>query len=260
VVLVTGGTGGIIGEVCRDLAAPGVRLVLVGRGPAGDGMSPERRARLDALRAAGAELEYHSVDVRCPKPFGAFIDGLYDRFGRIDAVVHGAGVIDDRRFDTKTAEAFDRIFDTKADSTIVLARHLRPASLRWIVLFGSVSGRFGNRGQADYAAANETLNRVAWSLRRRWPRTRVVAINWGPWRGTGMMGDATLMLLTARGIQPIEVEAGRRFFLDELRLGGLDDVEVVAGGGPWPEEARRAGGEGSPPVGQAPAGRTAAST
>jgi NAD(P)-dependent dehydrogenase (short-subunit alcohol dehydrogenase family) len=125
------------------------------------------------------------------------------------------------------------VFDTKVDGAIVLARRLRPKGLAWLVLFSSVSGRFGNPGQGDYAAANETLNRLAWTLHRRWPQTRVVSINWGPWRGTGMMSDAILKVAAARGLQPIEVADGRRFLVDELRLGTLADVEVIAGDGPW---------------------------
>jgi NAD(P)-dependent dehydrogenase (short-subunit alcohol dehydrogenase family) len=248
VVLVTGGTGGIVGEVCRDLAAPGVRLVLVGRRAGGDGLPPDRRRCMDELRAAGADVEYHAVDVRQSESFGALLDDLYARFGRIDAVIHAAGVVEDQRFDTKSADQFDRVFDTKATGALVLAKHVRPDSLRWIVLFSSVSGRFGNRGQADYAAANETLNRLAWLLHRRWPRTRVVSINWGPWRGAGMADETVRMLLAARGIRPIDVEAGRRFFVDELSFGAPSDVEVVAGDGPWAGET-----EGAYETGGAPA-------
>ena len=57
--------------------------------------------------------------------------------------------------------------DKKADSAFLLARPLRPDTLRCLGLFTSVAGRWGNRGQADYAVANETVNRLAWLLRAR---------------------------------------------------------------------------------------------
>ena len=76
------------------------------------------------------------------------------------------------------------MFDTKVDSALILSRHLRPEGLRLLVFFTSVAGVFGNRGQADYAAANEVVNRLAMQLDRRWEHTRVVAINWGPWENS----------------------------------------------------------------------------
>lgn len=196
----------------------------------------EIRANLAALRRAGAEVEYHGVDVRDGAAFGALIASLYDRYGRIDAVIHGAGVIEDRLIADKTAESFDRVFDTKCDSAFTLGAHLRPETLKLLVLFTSVAGRYGNRGQGDYAAANEVLNRFAWRLRAIWPRTRVVSINWGPWDAAGMVSEEVKRQFAKRGLEAIAPAAGRRFFVDEVRFGALDDVEVVAGVGPWQRE------------------------
>lgn len=64
------------------------------------------RANLDACTAAGAAVEYHSLDVREGETFGQLIDGLYERFGRLDGVIHGAGIIDDRRIRDKTLASF----------------------------------------------------------------------------------------------------------------------------------------------------------
>ncbi len=240
VVLATGGARGITAELCREIAAPGVRLIIVGRSPlaigdAGTEGADERRENIESFRRAGAVVEYHAIDVRDEPPFGALIDSLYERYGRIDAVLHGAGLIEDQRLEKKGLESFARVFDTKVDSTWVLSRRLRPETLKWVILFSSVSGRFGNQGQADYAAANETINRMARDMDTRWPSTRVVAINWGPWSGTGMAVGVTGQMLEARGFVPITPEAGRRFFVEELARGSKGDVQVVAGDGPWRE-------------------------
>jgi NAD(P)-dependent dehydrogenase (short-subunit alcohol dehydrogenase family) len=232
VVLVTGGARGVTAEICRDVAAPGVRLVIAGRTPDTQ-LAESARAHLRAFESQGAIVEYHAVDVRDDAAAGALVEEVYARHGRIDGVLHGAGLIDDQRVALKSEDSFDRVFDTKVTGALALARHLRPAGLAWVVFFSSVSGRFGNPGQGDYGAANETLNRLAWTLQRRWPATRVVAINWGPWRGTGMMSDAILKVAAARGLQPIDVAAGRRFLVDELQFGAPADVEVIAGDGPW---------------------------
>jgi hypothetical protein len=118
----------------------------------------------------------------------------------------------------------------------LLARHLDPSSLRLVVLFASIAGRFGNAGQSDYAAGNELMNRWACLLDRQWPDTRVVAINWGPWTGIGMASEAVNQRFSAQGIIPIEASAGARFLLDESLYGRI--AEVIAGEGPWAEQSR----------------------
>ena len=187
------------------------------------------------LSKAGATVDYRACDVRDPAAFGALIDAIYARYGRIDAVIHGAGVIEDKRIPDKTPDSFDRVYDTKVDSAWTLAQKLRPDSLQLLALFTSVSGRFGNTGQSDYAAANETLNRLAWQLHRQWNGVRVISINWGPW-DAGMASQQVRDAFRARKITPIPVAAGRRWFMDELAFGPRKDVELVAGEGPWDQD------------------------
>jgi len=183
------------------------------------------RENLEAMRAAGAEVEYHSLDVRDDRRFGALIDDLYDRFGRIDGVIHGAGVVEDGWLRNKNAESVSRVFDTKVRSALILARKLRPESLRFLVFFSSLSGRLGNAGQVDYSAANEFLNKLAAHLDHEWG-VRVVAINWGPW-DTGMMSEGLRSAYRERGIELIPVEAGIDSLMEELRRPEPGEPEVV---------------------------------
>lgn len=188
---------------------------------------------LQQFRQAGAQVEYVAVDVRNAEEFGAAINSIYTRYGRLDAVIHGAGIIEDKLIADKNFASLERVFDTKADSTFLLYRYLRPESLKLLVLFSSVAGRYGNRGQSDYAAANEVMNRFAWHMARSWSNTRVVAINWGPWDTTGMASEEVKRQFRERGIIPIPLSAGRQFFIDELHYGRKGETEVVAGEGPW---------------------------
>jgi NAD(P)-dependent dehydrogenase (short-subunit alcohol dehydrogenase family) len=186
----------------------------------------EVRGNLARLRATGARVEYVICDVRDADAFGAVIDGIYERYGRIDGAIHGAGVIEDRLVRDKTLDSLERVMATKAGAARTLAERLRPEGLRFLVLFSSVSGRFGNRGQADYAAASEVLNKLAQELDRRWP-ARVVSIGWGPWRTTGMVSPEVERQFASRGIASIPVELGCRALEDELRRGRKGEAEVV---------------------------------
>jgi acyl transferase domain-containing protein/NAD(P)H-dependent flavin oxidoreductase YrpB (nitropropane dioxygenase family)/NADP-dependent 3-hydroxy acid dehydrogenase YdfG len=192
----------------------------------------ELRNNLARLRATGAQVDYRAIDARDAVALGALIDELYARHGRIDAVLHAAGVIEDKLLADKSADSFERVLGTKLDPAFVLTHKLQPESLQLIAFFTSVAGRYGNRGQADYAAANEALNRLAWDLQRRWTDTRVIAVNWGPWDG-GMASADIQRQLRERGMEPIGIDAGCRFFIDELANGPRHDVELVAGQGPW---------------------------
>lgn len=187
---------------------------------------------LTQFRQAGASVFYESADVKSEE-FGKLIDSIYNRYGRLDAVIHGAGIIEDKLIVDKTLDSLERVFDTKVDSSFTLYHHLRPDSLKVIILFSSVAGRCGNRGQSDYGAANEVMNRLAWQMDREWQNTRVVAINWGPWDTAGMASDEVKRQFRERGIIPIPLDAGCRFFVEELRYGKKGETEVIAGEGPW---------------------------
>jgi NAD(P)-dependent dehydrogenase (short-subunit alcohol dehydrogenase family) len=232
------------GPSTRDLAdVPALRSALLQQAKAtGQNFSPVQiekqisavlrdrdiRRNLEAFRKLGVRVEYHAADVRDPKQFGDIIDSLYARYGRIDAVLHGAGVIEDKLLADKTLDSFARVFDTKADSTFVLAQKLRPETLQWLIFFTSVAGRTGNRGQCDYAAANELVNRYAWLLHHRWSHVRVKAFNWGPWE-SGMASDEVNRQFRERGVIPIPPEAGREFLLREMGDDPSGQVELIGG-------------------------------
>ncbi|HTN42198.1 MAG TPA: SDR family NAD(P)-dependent oxidoreductase, partial [Nitrospiria bacterium] len=192
----------------------------------------EIRTHLAEMEKAGARVHYEPVDVRDERAYGDLIDRIYQSQGRIDGVIHGAGIIEDKLILDKDPESFYRVFDTKTDSAFVLSRRLRPSTLKFLVFFASVAGRFGNKGQGDYAAANEVLNKLAIYLDRQWP-TRVVSINWGPWATGGMVSPGLERELQERGMQLIPSEEGLRKFHDELLGGRKGEVEVIVGDGPW---------------------------
>jgi acyl transferase domain-containing protein/NAD(P)H-dependent flavin oxidoreductase YrpB (nitropropane dioxygenase family)/NAD(P)-dependent dehydrogenase (short-subunit alcohol dehydrogenase family) len=195
----------------------------------------EVRHNAERLRSRGVRLTYLQCDVRDPEAVDRAVTELRRAHGKVDALIHAAGIIEDAPLTEKAPASFDRVFDTKVDGAYLLTSALRTDELKLIVLFGSVAGRFGNAGQADYAAANEVLNRFGWWLSAERPRTRVLTINWGPWSGVGMATPRVQSLLRERGMTPIAVPAGAHFFREELRTG--DAVEVIAGEGPWNRDA-----------------------
>jgi acyl transferase domain-containing protein/NAD(P)H-dependent flavin oxidoreductase YrpB (nitropropane dioxygenase family) len=185
----------------------------------------EIRATLAAIRAAGSEVTYHAVDARTAA-FTEVVAGIYARHGRLDGAIHGAGLLEDKLVRDKTAASFARVVATKLAPAHVLASALRD-DVRFVVFFASISGAFGNRGQVDYAAANDALDKLALALAPRLPSTRVVSIDWGPWAGTGMVSPALAREYARRGIALVDASAGIAALLAELAAGPRAGGQVI---------------------------------
>ena len=189
----------------------------------------EMRVSRSLMEASGSRVFYYQADIRDGEATEDLFRRIYETHGRLDGVVCGAGIIEDKLIEDKTSESFDRVFDTKARSIFHLARSVRPEALKFFVMFSSVAGWTGNRGQVDYVAANEVLNRMALHLSARWSR-RVVAINWGPWDKAGMVTAETRRQFLDRGVGLVRPDAGRRFLLHEIRFGNSSHPIVAAMG------------------------------
>ncbi len=179
------------------------------------------RATISAIAKTGVPHRYHALDVRDAAAFGALIDDIYARHGHLDVVIHGAGVIEDKLLKHKTRESFDRVFETKVAGASVLANKLR-AGCR-VVFFSSIAGTFGNRGQLDYAAANEALDHLAHHFAAS--GRRAVSVAWGPWGGTGMVSAELEREYARRGVGLIPPAAGFDRLFDELARGR--DAQVI---------------------------------
>ena len=180
---------------------------------------------LSLIGATGATAVYTSADVTDPESFGALIDRVRTEHGRIDGVIHAAGVLEDKLFRDKTPDSFARVYNTKAVPLGIIADKLFP-SLKLLVFFSSIVADVGNAGQCDYAAGNAALDDAARLYSRLYPGMRVVAVDWGPWRGAGMVSAEVERRTARRGMGFIELDRGADFFTDELGYGS--DAVVVA--------------------------------
>ncbi|MEM9338592.1 MAG: SDR family NAD(P)-dependent oxidoreductase, partial [Bacteroidota bacterium] len=187
----------------------------------------EMLSTLQSFKDNGAKVTYHSLDLRDEKAMTGLVENIYEKYERIDGVVHGAGLLEDKLFRQKTMESFERVFSTKVTPMRVLAEHLR-SDVQFIILFSSVASVYGNRGQTDYAAANNVMDFYASELKSKFSG-KVTAINWGPWKGTGMVSPELAKEYERRGIPLIPLEAGTQLFVNELKYGKENQVLIMAG-------------------------------
>ncbi len=186
----------------------------------------EIRQTLARIQEAGARVLYRAVDVRDAAAVAAVLGPLRTELGPIRGLIHGAGVLADALIADKTPEQFERVYTTKVDGLRSLLGCLDPNDLRLLVLFSSITGRLGRKGQVDYAIANEVLNKLAQQQARRLPGCRVVAVNWGPWDG-GMVTSSLKRLFAAEGVGLIPLDEGANYLIQEISQVQDRAVEVV---------------------------------
>ncbi|HUT23777.1 MAG TPA: SDR family NAD(P)-dependent oxidoreductase [Sumerlaeia bacterium] len=177
--------------------------------------------RIEAANQRGMAV-YRSVDVRDAQAVAAAVDELRTTLGPIRGLIHGAGVLADRRIEDKTRDQFEMVFDTKVAGLRAMLEALRNEDLKLLALFSSSTARFGRAGQIDYAMANEVLNKIAQQEARLRPDCRVLSLNWGPWAG-GMVAPALGKMFEEEGIGLIGLRQGAEHFIREICATAAED-------------------------------------
>lgn len=182
---------------------------------------------ISTLESNGSSVEYFAIDLRDNAKLSQLISDIYTKYGRIDGVIHGAGLLEDKLFHAKSLESFTRVFETKVNPLRTLAEHLREDT-KFVTFFSSIASVYGNRGQTDYAAANSVMDKYAWALKSK-IKGKVLAINWGPWKGAGMVSPSLEKEYERRGIALIPLNEGKELFLNEMKYGEESQVLIMAG-------------------------------
>ena len=213
VLLVSGGGKGITAECALTLARDtGAAIALLGRSdPAADA---ELAANLGRMDAAGARYSYVRADVTDAAEVAAAVAQISADLGPVTAILHGAGRNAPVPLAVLDEAAFHATLAPKIGGLEALLAAVDPASLKLVITFGSIIGRAGLRGQADYATANDWLTDMtrrlqAQPIKEGNPQCRYVALEWSVWSGAGM-GEklGVLESLIREGISPISLDAG----------------------------------------------------
>ncbi|WP_020667157.1 type I polyketide synthase [Amycolatopsis nigrescens] len=216
--------GGSIADVERQ-----VRTILAER---------EIAATCEEIRLAGGQPGYHCVDVRDGAALQQLVKDVHARYGRLDGIVHAAGVIDDKLMSEKDDGSFRTVFGTKVDGAVSLLDALSQvgARPRFVTFFGSIAAVLGNRGQTDYAAANDALENLGagWAAATG---NRALTVHWGPWApsGThgGMVSEELAREYGRRDMRLIDPEEGTTALLRELAYGPRTHTSVVYTASLW---------------------------
>jgi len=188
------------------------------------------RAALDAIRAvtdAGGVAHYHSLNLLDSESVATVCKDIAERYGRVDVLLHAAGLEISHGLPDKKPEEFNLVFDVKSDGWFNLMSGIGEMPLGAAVVFSSVAGRFGNNGQADYSAANDLLCKYVANFRQKGSQTKGIAIDWTAWSGIGMAARGSIpTIMKQAGIDMLAPEAGIPIVRRELTTGMSGEVVI----------------------------------
>ncbi len=265
--VVTGGARGITAAAARELSKRyGVKLHLIGRSPAPPadapwlGASTERLAEIraqivrDALAAGrpietdwarvrtdieidqtlkqfaaeGIQATYHACDLSDWPQLAQILEQIRQTDGPIEGVLHGAGYGKSGRFDTRPLDSIERTLAGKLDGAVAMMALTRSDPVKYWIGFGSLSGRFGGNGLADYAAANDMLAKLVDWYRAERPQCAACCFHWQSWNeiGMAMLGDSAAGTKNILKMNFLAPQEGLEHFCRELEA-GLPRGEVL---------------------------------
>lgn len=154
VAIVTGAGGGLGRAHALALAQAGARVVVNDLAPAG---LANAQGVVDEIRAAGGTAIAHGASVTDPEAVADMVNQAIATWGRVDILVNNAGILRDKSFAKCTADDFRLVLEVHLMGAFHCCKavwpHMKEAGYGRIVMTTSVSGLYGNFGQANYAAA-----------------------------------------------------------------------------------------------------------
>lgn len=202
-------------KIAAESAAKGKRITPSEADRASRAIVSQRQLRktVSTLKKYGCQVDYYQCDVTEKSDLKKIIERSEKRMGPVTGIVHGAGVLHDCLLNKKEETGFDKVFGVKYSGIRNMLELIDISRLKYMLLYSSIAGFFGNFGQSDYSCGNEYLNHLARYYNNTLPTCKVMSMNWGPWNG-GMVDHVLKNAMIRRGKNLIELDEGKMFFVD----------------------------------------------
>jgi len=153
--VVTGASQGLGKAIAMALAAAGAKVACVARS------ADKLKDTVAAITAAGGQAEAFPCDVKESAAVDALIDGIAEKWGKIDILINNAGVTRDTLLPRMSDQEWDDVINTNLRGSFLFARacsrHMMRARYGRVINISSVSGLMGNAGQTNYSASKAGL-------------------------------------------------------------------------------------------------------
>lgn len=213
VAVVTGAGGGLGREYALLLAQRGAKVVVndVGAAP-DDAADSEAPAKVVAgeIRVAGGEAVASDADICDPEQVRRMVDRTVSEWGRVDILIHNAGILRDRTFQKAELEDMRAVMEVHFWGGVNCAKAVWPVMRNQqfgrIVLTTSSSGLYGNFGQSAYGAAKMALVGLMNTLHLEGEKYNIKVNCLAPTAATRMTQDIlssqALSILTPEAVAP----------------------------------------------------------
>ena len=181
---------------------------------------------LQKLRELGSDVEYYHCDVLNSSMVKEVCTKIKAKNGRVDGLIHFAGLERSKLIYDKDPAEYYRIFDVKATSFASFLANNIVKDGGFFAFASSIAGKYGNLGQSDYASANDYLAKSAFSLTNQ--GYRAVAIAMSAYKNVGMGVRAGVeTFLRSNGVDFVDPEDGMQIFLDEIVYGTVPEIVLT---------------------------------
>ena len=159
VVVITGAGNGLGKAHALEFASRGAKVVVNDLGGRGDGTGAGDAADqvVKEIRAAGGTAIANKASVSSKDGAKSIIDDAVKAFGTVHILVNNAGILRDKSFKKMTLDDWDIVLNVHLNGTAYVTHAAWPYMIDQnygrIMLTSSVSGIYGNFGQANYGAA-----------------------------------------------------------------------------------------------------------
>lgn len=147
--------------------------------------------KLHRLEKLGATVIVKEVDIAEFEPLNDIIQECIERFGKINGLIHTAGLSIPTLAELTSKEISFEIFKPKIYGTFNLIKALEPLSLDFVVLTSSLAALLGGYQQLAYSSANSSLDAFSKSLLLP-SCSFILSINWNTWKEVGIAANAAL--------------------------------------------------------------------
>ena len=187
------------------------------------------------LRSLPGRFEYQSLDLSEQSSVDQLVETIYRQYGRIDLILHGAGIQISGMLTKKSLSDFRLILAAKLASLgyvyAAVERNRKGRPVHYHLLTSAFS-YMGNDGQSDYGAANETLNRIAAAMNDPVGGTHWSTMGWLGWAGIGMTrGSEFAALAASRRLRGITKEEGQKIFSEIMRGTPSSPINILLADG-----------------------------
>nr|WP_288974223.1 type I polyketide synthase [uncultured Blautia sp.] len=189
IYIVSGGLGDVALHIIKQITLlKKAVFILLSRKKVDDHnvLPTEMKTKISEIEANGSIVDIQCCDVSNRHEVEKCINTIREKYGKLNGVIHAAGVSGNKLLAMETLENFKNIYKPKILGAYNLDLATRNDSLDFFIMFSSIATYLPAPGQGSYVAANAYLDSFASHRNATIGKNTTYTINWSTWKECGM--------------------------------------------------------------------------